>query len=79
MAIVVILPQGSWITWRIRWMLDYTGCKKKVVAWHYAQLKKLEGVDFVERFTRLAALEKARKEEGIGIILGGTSVARIKG
>jgi len=41
-TIVGILPQGSWITWRIRWMLDYTGCKERVVAWHFAQLEKLD-------------------------------------
>lgn len=69
------------VDYKFRWEFQrtlYVSCKRKVVAWHHAQLKKLDGIDFMERFTRLAALEKTRKEKGIGIILDGALVARIK-
>lgn len=79
-GITEILPWELKFKWGFQRSL-YVSCKKKVVAWHYAQLKKLDGMNFTERLARLAALEKEPREKSRfeSVVLDGAIVTRIKG
>ena len=65
-TIVGILPKKSWSALRIRWMLDYIGCRKRVVAWHRAQLRELDP-KFRSQYDENNFLDAQKRAEAKGI------------
>ena len=62
--IVRIFPKNWKFSWRLRWLLYYNECEKRVIAWHKAELEKLDSGFRLQQaeFKLVAARTKAHRE-----------------